>query len=196
MGSIRGGLFALLIATLTASPAMASEKPFNLALISPIALVKPENGVSAVRLNLIYGENTSVKGLDLGLINRTTTLSSGLQWGFININDGDFKGLQISAFNYNKGTTDGLQWSTFNYAGTAGGLQLAFLNYAQSLQGIQVGLLNIAKTGGRFPVMVIANWNNDIGDAWQWSDEGFLPIDLTNEAYQLGVNYVMYALTH
>ena len=45
-------------------------------------------------------------------------------------------------------------------------------------------------------LMVIANWNNDIGDAWQWSDEGFLPIDLTNEAYQLGVNYVMYALTH
>jgi hypothetical protein len=121
MRSIRGGLFALLIAALTASPAMASEKPFNLALISPIALVKPENGVSAVRLNLIYGENTSVKGLDLGLINRTTTLSSGLQWGFININDGNFKGLQISAFNYNKGTTDGLQWSTFNYAGTAGG---------------------------------------------------------------------------
>jgi len=45
-------------------------------------------------------------------------------------------------------------------------------------------------------LMVIANYNNDIGDAWQWSDQGFLPIDLTNEAYKLGVNYVMYALTH
>jgi uncharacterized protein DUF4159 len=45
-------------------------------------------------------------------------------------------------------------------------------------------------------LMVIANWNNDVGDAWQWSDQGFLPIDLTNEAYKLGVNYVMYALTH
>jgi uncharacterized protein DUF4159 len=45
-------------------------------------------------------------------------------------------------------------------------------------------------------LMVIANWNNDIGDAWQWSDQGFLPIDLTNEAYKLGVNYVMYAMTH
>jgi hypothetical protein len=44
--------------------------------------------------------------------------------------------------------------------------------------------------------MVIADWNNDVGDAWQWSDQGFLPIDLTNEAYKLGVNYVMYALTH
>lgn len=45
-------------------------------------------------------------------------------------------------------------------------------------------------------LMVIANYNNDVGDAWQWSDQGFLPIDLTNEAYQLGVNYVMYAMTH
>ena len=45
-------------------------------------------------------------------------------------------------------------------------------------------------------LMIIANYNNDVGDAWQWSDQGFLPIDLTNEAYKLGVNYVMYALTH
>jgi hypothetical protein len=45
-------------------------------------------------------------------------------------------------------------------------------------------------------LMVIANYNNDIGDAWQWSEEGFLPVDLTNEAYKLGVNYIMYALTH
>jgi hypothetical protein len=159
MRSIRGGWwFALVITTLSASPAMAADKPVNLSLFSPIALVKPEDGVTAFRFNLLYGKNTSVKGVDLGLVNHTTTLSSGLQWGFININDGNFKGLQIAPINYNKGTTDGLQWSTFNYAGTAGGLQLAFVNYAQSLQGIQIGLVNIAKTGGRFPVMVIANW--------------------------------------
>jgi hypothetical protein len=45
-------------------------------------------------------------------------------------------------------------------------------------------------------LMVIANYNNDIGDAWQWSEEGFMPVDITNEAYKLGVNYFMYALTH
>jgi hypothetical protein len=44
--------------------------------------------------------------------------------------------------------------------------------------------------------MVIANYNNDVGESWEWSDQGFLPIDLTNEAYKLGVNYFMYALTH
>ena len=45
-------------------------------------------------------------------------------------------------------------------------------------------------------LMVIANYNNDIGDYWEWSDAGFLPIALSNEAYKLGVNYVIYALTH
>ena len=45
-------------------------------------------------------------------------------------------------------------------------------------------------------LMAIVNYNNDLGDYWEWSDEGFLPIDLTNEAYKLAVNYVIYAMTH
>ncbi|HUF30083.1 MAG TPA: DUF4159 domain-containing protein [Gemmatimonadaceae bacterium] len=45
-------------------------------------------------------------------------------------------------------------------------------------------------------LQMIVNYNNDIGDYWEWSDAGFLPIDLTNEAYKLGVNYIMYAFTH
>lgn len=45
-------------------------------------------------------------------------------------------------------------------------------------------------------LMVIVNYNNDIGDYWEWSDAGFLPIELSNEAYKLGVNYLIYAMTH
>jgi hypothetical protein len=45
-------------------------------------------------------------------------------------------------------------------------------------------------------LIAIINFNNDIGDYWEFSDEGFLPIELSNEAYKLGVNYVVYALTH
>jgi hypothetical protein len=45
-------------------------------------------------------------------------------------------------------------------------------------------------------LMVIVNYNNDIGDYWEWSDTGFFPIELSNEAYKLGINYVVYALTH
>ena len=43
-------------------------------------------------------------------------------------------------------------------------------------------------------LMVVANFNNDIGDYWEYSDRGYFPIDLSNEAYKFGVNYVIYAM--
>lgn len=45
-------------------------------------------------------------------------------------------------------------------------------------------------------LLLIANYNNDIGEYWEFSDTGTVPIDLSNEAYKLGVNYVVYAMTH
>lgn len=45
-------------------------------------------------------------------------------------------------------------------------------------------------------LQVIINHNNDMAEYWEYSDFGFYPIDLSNEAYKLGVNYVVYALTH
>jgi hypothetical protein len=45
-------------------------------------------------------------------------------------------------------------------------------------------------------LIVIANVDNDIGESWQWSASGFIPIAAANETYKLGVNYWIYALTH
>jgi hypothetical protein len=45
-------------------------------------------------------------------------------------------------------------------------------------------------------LLMVINYNNDVSDYWQWSDNPFAPIEQTNEAYKFGVNYVMYALTH
>jgi hypothetical protein len=44
-------------------------------------------------------------------------------------------------------------------------------------------------------IMMIVNLNQDIGEYWQYSDQGWSPVP-TNEAYKLGVNYLIYALTH
>ena len=44
-------------------------------------------------------------------------------------------------------------------------------------------------------LLLIANFNNDIGDLWEFSDTGFFSVNLSNEAYKLGVNYVVYAMT-
>jgi hypothetical protein len=46
------------------------------------------------------------------------------------------------------------------------------------------------------PLRLIANFNNDVSQYWEWSDTGFAPIDLSNEAYKLGVNYIIYGMTH
>jgi hypothetical protein len=54
--------------------------------------------------------------------------------------------------------------------------------------------LGIRDERGR--LQIVANFNNDIGDYWEWSDQGWYPIDLSNEGYKLGVNYIIYALTH
>jgi hypothetical protein len=45
-------------------------------------------------------------------------------------------------------------------------------------------------------LMAIVNYNNDIAEYWEWSDAGWFPIEITNEAYKLGINYMVYALTH
>jgi hypothetical protein len=45
-------------------------------------------------------------------------------------------------------------------------------------------------------LMFIANVDNDIGESWQYSASGFVPIAAANETYKLGINYVIYALTH
>jgi hypothetical protein len=45
-------------------------------------------------------------------------------------------------------------------------------------------------------MLAVAGAGGDIGDLWEWSDRGYFPVDPTNDAYRIGVNYIMYALTH
>jgi len=42
--------------------------------------------------------------------------------------------------------------------------------------------------------MTSINYNTDVSQFW--SGRGFRPFDQTNEAYKLGVNYLVYGLTH
>lgn len=44
-------------------------------------------------------------------------------------------------------------------------------------------------------LLMIVNYENDIGDYWEFSDVGRFPVDLSNTAYKLGVNYVVYGMT-
>ena len=46
--------------------------------------------------------------------------------------------------------------------------------------------------------MLFINWNTDMGDGWEWSNVEEYPgyLKYTAQAYQMGINEVVYALTH
>ncbi len=45
-------------------------------------------------------------------------------------------------------------------------------------------------------VMVLVNWNSDMGDGWEHTYDQWYPTQYANSAYQLGINYLIYSLTH
>jgi len=44
--------------------------------------------------------------------------------------------------------------------------------------------------------MVVANFNQDTGDSWEWADSPRYPVKFSDLGIRLGVNYVVYAMTH
>ena len=45
-------------------------------------------------------------------------------------------------------------------------------------------------------LMAMVNYNTDVSNFWEFSGTGFRPIDEANQAYKLGVNYIVYGMTH
>jgi hypothetical protein len=45
-------------------------------------------------------------------------------------------------------------------------------------------------------LIVGINFNMDMGDAWEHADTPYYPAEMTGQAYRLGINYVIYAMTH
>ena len=45
-------------------------------------------------------------------------------------------------------------------------------------------------------LIAIANYNTNLAEYWQIGSEGFFPVESANNAFKLGVNYMVYGLTH
>ena len=45
-------------------------------------------------------------------------------------------------------------------------------------------------------VMVVATYNSDLGDAWEYMDAACYPVKYSGQAYRLGMNFMVYAMTH
>ena len=45
-------------------------------------------------------------------------------------------------------------------------------------------------------LMVAMTFNSDVGDSWEWADEPHYPDKYSELGIRIGVNYVVYSLTH
>lgn len=45
-------------------------------------------------------------------------------------------------------------------------------------------------------LMVLINFNTDLGDAWEWAEQPDYPLKYSTYAFQMGVNFIVYAMSH
>lgn len=159
------------VALCIAGSAFAASSPIQLALFDPAQIVKNDQSVGILRIDLIYGKNVNVTGLEVGLINHTTGNQGGFTYGVASVVQGSFTGwqdnivciadksflgLQSGGFNQTK-DGHGVQFGVVNVAERMSGLQLGLVNYTRTMtKGVQIGLGNIIQEGG-IPFLPIVN---------------------------------------
>lgn len=66
--------------------------------------------------------------------------------------------------------------------------------YWESSTDTEPRILGIRDDNGR--LMVVATYNSDLGDAWEHMDNPCYPETLSGQAYRMGMNFIIYAMTH
>jgi hypothetical protein len=74
------------------------------------------------------------------------------------------------------------------------GLQYLYSGRKYEKDGVVPHWRGIYDDSGR--VMVAICFNQDNGDAWEWADSPRYPEAWASQAYRMGINYIIYAMTH
>ena len=45
-------------------------------------------------------------------------------------------------------------------------------------------------------LMVVINWNTDLGDAWEWAERPEYPLVYSTFAVEMGINFIVYSMSH
>jgi Domain of unknown function (DUF4159) len=45
-------------------------------------------------------------------------------------------------------------------------------------------------------LMVVINWNTDLGDAWEWAEDPFYPLVYSTYAWEMAANMIVYGMSH
>jgi hypothetical protein len=110
--------------------------PFQIALVYPVQLSRPDSSVTGLRVNLVYGRNKDLSGVDLGFTNHITGQFRGVQFGITNLVENSFAGIQEGVlFNDVEGDFAGIQ------GGALGG------SVKGTFRGVQGGFLNVTTSG-------------------------------------------------
>lgn len=136
---------AAVLSLFAAGSALAAS-PIQLALFDPVQIVKDDQSVGILRIDLIYGKNANVTGLDLGLVNHTTGNQGGLTYGLASVVQGSFVGWQDNGINIADKSFLGLQSGVWNQSKDGHGVQLGWVNVTEKMSGLQVGIVNYTRT--------------------------------------------------
>lgn len=141
----------LLGATLLASTADALDcYPLQISLLPAAQIVPKEKSICGLRLDLPWGENKTVSGIDLGIVNRAESVQ-GIEIGGVNwlaAEDRNMSwGIQAGVFNF-KGTMPftGVQLGLFNMPDNffdVGGGDIPSASNATTANVIQASLANV-----------------------------------------------------
>ena len=74
------------------------------------------------------------------------------------------------------------------------GLQFVYSRHTYEKDGYDPHWRGIYDDKGR--IMVAISYNSDLGDAWEWADDPYYPEKFSGLAIRVGVNYIVYAMTH
>lgn len=166
-------LIALVIFFGVLSASAFDTTPFQIGLWPPNWQIVPQSiNVSGLKLNLPFGGNENITGLDVGLAS-TSSCTSALQVNlFVNRAHEDFSGLQLSLINQAgnangvmlgllMNVTDdkarGIDIGLINSSLEMHGIQIGLINYTGVMTGIQIGLVNII-TESILPFFPIINF--------------------------------------
>jgi len=173
-------ILVILMLSIAVSAHAVEWTPFQLSFFNPVQLFPEETKVQGVRINLLYGVNKELDGIDYGLVNRTKGTTNGVQvgafpFGGVNITE-NLNGVQIGGViagaNLASGEDKGFQLAGIaggvNSAGNMDGIQLAGIwagvNMADNLNGIQISGVfvgvNIAKDAKGLQIGTIYNQAN------------------------------------
>lgn len=153
-------LIAVLAVAFTVVAAQARD-PYDryglqLSLFPELQIFDQDVHITGLKLNLIWGYNTAVSGIDLGLfggagdmegiqvnlINYAHGEAVGLRLGVLNLAD-DTAGIELGLVNYAAVGSENLRIGLVNVARESKGLHIGLINYTEFMHGVQIGLINI-----------------------------------------------------